>query len=263
MNMKKNSMKQWIISAAVLLGLSAGGPAVAKALTVEVAPAKVPITMSYHGAKLTITGQSGADQDLVLKISTEPHDSVMKYKAKVGGLVWMKKGSLDFKHVPGVYLINSTADLSRILEPAERNQHQLGYEALAASARVENGDGTPAEKSWFDEFIRFKEMERVYTIQQGSITRQHGGQGNTFKVEVAWPYQAPPAVYNVELYAVKDGRVVGQSATTFEVERVGIGAALSKMAFNQAALYGIMAVVIAMVAGFAVGAIFKKDGGSH
>jgi hypothetical protein len=35
------------------------------------------------------------------------------------------------------------------------------------------------------------------------------------------------------------------------------------MAVDQAALYGIMSVLIALAAGSAVGAIFKKGGGSH
>jgi uncharacterized protein (TIGR02186 family) len=249
--------------AAVSLGLFVLSAPTVSALTCEVSPSLVPITMSYHGAKLTITGTSGVNEDLVLKISSVPADSVMKYKAKVGGVFWMKKGSLDFKNVPGVYLLNSTADLSRILPAGARNQYQLGYESLAAAASVEDSNGEPVDGKWFNEFIRFKEREMVYDIQEGTITRRHGEESNTFEVMVDWPYQAPPGVYNVELLAVSNGTVVDQAGTTFEVQRVGIGAALSKMAFEQAALYGIMAVVIALAAGLAVGVIFKKGGGSH
>lgn len=255
--------KRWAAGATVFLGLLFLAVPAVFALTCEVSPSLVPITMSYHGAKLTITGKSGVNEDLVLKVSSAPADSVMKYKAKVGGIFWMKKGSLDFRNVPGVYLLNSTADLSRILPGWARNQYQLGYESLAAAARVENGNGEPVDGKWFNEFIRFKEKEKVYSIQEGTITRRHGEESNTFEVVVDWPYQAPPGVYNVELLAVSNGTVVDQAGTTFEVQRAGLGAALSKMAFDQASLYGIMAVVIALAAGFAVGAIFKKGGGSH
>ena len=47
------------------------------------------------------------------------------------------------------------------------------------------------------------------------------------------------------------------------VVRSGIVAKLSNLAFNHAAIYGIIAIVIAMAAGFAVGALFKKGGGAH
>lgn len=238
-------------------------PAAARTLTCEVSPAHVPITVSYHGARLTIAGKSAADDDLVVKISTKPADSTMKYKGKAAGLFWMKKGSVEFKGVPAVYLVHTTADLQGILADEERQQYQLGYDAMAKVARIEDGKGQPVERKWFDEFIRFKEKEMVYGIHQGTISRRPGEGGNTFEIVVNWPYQALPGVYNVEAFAVNGGRVVDTAATTFEVERVGMTATLSKMAVDQAVLYGIMAVVIAMAAGFAVGAIFKKGGGSH
>ena len=40
-------------------------------------------------------------------------------------------------------------------------------------------------------------------------------------------------------------------------------AKLSNLAFNHAAVYGILAIFVAMAAGFAVGALFKKGGGAH
>jgi uncharacterized protein (TIGR02186 family) len=255
-------MKQWAAMAVAAVAMVTV-PVAARALTCEVTPAKVPITLSYHGARLTITGQSALNDELVLKVSTPPTDTEMKYQGKAGGLFWMKKGSMEFKGVPVVYLVNSTARLDLILGEAERQQHQLGYDAMAKDVTVADGKGQPVERKWFEEFIRFKEKEMVYSIQEGTITRKQGEKGNAFEVVVDWPYQAPPGVYNVEVMAVNAGRVVDKAATTFEVERVGITAALSKMAVDQAALYGIMAVVIAMMAGFAVGAIFKKGGGSH
>ena len=254
--------KQWAavaVAAATLLA----APVAARALTCEVSPTKVPITLGYHGAKLTITGQSALNNELVLKISTPPVDTEMKYKGKAGGVFWMKKGSLEFKGVPMVYLVGSTAKLDLILAEADRAQHQLGYDAMAKAVTVEDSKGQPAERKWFDEFIRFKEKEMMYSIQEGTITREHGESGNTFEAVINWPYQAPPGVYNVEVFAVNAGKVVDKAATTFEVQRTGITAILSQMAVEQAALYGIMAVVIAMVVGFGVGAIFKKGGGSH
>lgn len=254
-------VKQWAAVAVAAVTIIAAPEAV-QALTCEVSPTRVPITLSYHGAKLTITGQSAVNDELVLKISTPPADTEMKYKGKAGGLFWMKKGSLEFKGVPMVYLVNSTAKLDLILAEAERQQYQLGYDAMAKTARVEDSTGQPAEGKWFDEFIRFKEQEMVYSIQEGTITRKHGEKGNTFEAVVNWPYQAQPGVYDVEVFAVNGGKVVGKAHTSFEVERAGIIATLSSMAVEQAALYGIMAVVIAMVVGFGVGVIFKK-GGSH
>jgi len=47
------------------------------------------------------------------------------------------------------------------------------------------------------------------------------------------------------------------------VEQAGLVATLSGMATKHAGLYGLMAVIVALVAGLGVGAVFKKGGGSH
>ena len=256
-------VKRWTAVAAALCGILAFNASTAQAVTCEVSPREVPISLSYHGAKLTITGQTAPNDELVLKISSELHDTAMKSYGKVGGLVWMKNGSLEFRGVPGVYLLNTSKDLDLILPETERGQYKLGYDAMAKATKIEDGKGQPADRKWFDEFTRFKEKEKIYNIQQGTITRQHGEKGDTFEIVVNWPFQAPPGIYNVDILAVNNGKVVDKAATTFEVKRVGLIAALSKMAVDQAALYGIMSVLIALAAGTAVGAIFKKGGGSH
>lgn len=251
------------VAAIVLLGLAILPVPAAQALTCSVTPDNIPITLSYHGAQLMITGQSASTDDLIVTITSEPADTALKYKEKVGGLVWMKKGSLEFKDAPRVYLLHSTADLDRILGLADRNQYLLGYDALRGHIRIEDSAGNPADGKWFDEYLKFKKEENVYNVQEGTIVRTHGEAGNTYKVDVAWPYQAPPGIYTVEVLAARDGNVVDRASTHFEVKSTGMVAALSKMAFDQAGLYGIMAVVIALLAGLAVGAIFKKGGGSH
>jgi len=258
-----NSFRSLAMAAVVLLGLAVLPVPSAQALTCSVTPDNIPITLSYHGAQLTITGQSASTDDLIVTITSEPADTALKYKEKVGGLVWMKKGSLEFKDAPRVYLLHSTADLSRILGAAELNQHLLGFDALRGHIRIEDSQGNEADGKWFDEYLKFKKQEKVYDAQEGTIVRQHGVEGNTYQVEVSWPYQAPPGTYKVEVFAARDGKVVDRAATQFEVKSTGITSILSKMAFDQAGLYGIMAVVIALIAGLAVGAIFKKGGGSH
>ena len=258
-----NSARCALAAAVVFSGLAALPVQAAQALTCSVTPNTIPITFSYHGAQLKITGQSADPDDLIVTITSEPVDTALKYKEKVGGLVWMKKGTLEFKGAPRIYMLHSTAALDRILGAAEREQHLLGYDALRGHIRIEDSTGSPADEKWFDEYLKFKKEEKVYDLQEGTVVRQHGEEGNTYQVEVAWPYQAPPGTYTVAVVAARDGKVVDRVSANFEVKSVGVTAALSKMAFNQPGLYGIMAVVFALLAGLAVGAIFKKGGGSH
>jgi len=248
----------------LLLGLTLT-PGLARAVTCQVSPAQVDISLNYHGATLTVTGENVAGDDLIIRISNEAGDAHYKYMGKASGLFWMKKGDVSFKNVPGVYLLYSSRELENLLGEEAQMANQIGYPALQEAAEMEaaNAEVQSDEARWKTEFIRFKEKQNLYVIHTGTVTRQHGQANDTYQVEVAWPFQAPPGTYTVEALAIRDGQVAERGQTSFTVARTGVVAQLTDLAFNKAALYGIMAVVFAIIAGFAVGMIFKKGGGAH
>ncbi|MBI4849172.1 MAG: TIGR02186 family protein [Nitrospirae bacterium] len=62
---------------------------------------------------------------------------------------------------------------------------------------------------------------------------------------------------------MKDKMVVEKAEAKVLVEQVGVIKTLSNMAKNSGALYGFLSIAIALGAGFGVGLIFRKGGGSH
>jgi hypothetical protein len=65
------------------------------------------------------------------------------------------------------------------------------------------------------------------------------------------------------VYAVKNGKVVEQAESHVKVEQAGMVKTLATMAKDSAAFYGFLSIGIALSAGFGVGMIFRKGGGSH
>jgi hypothetical protein len=56
---------------------------------------------------------------------------------------------------------------------------------------------------------------------------------------------------------------VEQAEAKVNVEQIGLVKTLATMAKNSAAFYGILSIGIALGAGFGVGLVFRKGGGSH
>lgn len=250
-----------LLAALLLLPLATAKPA--WALTCQVNPNTVAINLSYHGATLSVTGENTAGDELIIRIGNAAGDTHYKYMGKAGGFFWMKKGDVGFKNVPGVYLLYTSRDIEHLMDPAGQKSNLIGYEALKEAAEMETASDelNGNEAKWKEEFIRFKEHQDLYAIHSGTITRQHGATSDSYSAEVSWPYQAPPGTYTVEAMAVRNGQVVERAESSFTVARTGVVAWLSNLAFNSPAAYGIMAVVVAIVAGFAVGMIFRKGGG--
>jgi len=250
-----------LLAALLLLPLAAIRPA--QALTCKVNPNTVAINLGYHGSTLSVTGENTAGDELIIRVGNAAAETHYKYMGKAGGLFWMKKGNVGFKNVPGVYLLYTSRDIEHLLDPAGQKANLIGYEALKAAAEMEtpSAELNGNEAKWKEEFIRFKEHQNLYAIHSGAVTRQHGATSDTYQAEVVWPYQAAPGTYTVEAMAVRNGQVVERAETSFTVGRTGVVAWLSNLAFNSPAAYGIMAVVVAIIAGFAVGLVFRKGGG--
>jgi uncharacterized protein (TIGR02186 family) len=224
----------------------------------------ITIDFFYHGSTVSIKGESDPGVDLIIKMTAPEEHQTLKQKGKVGGLLWMNLGTLKFEHVPNFYAVYSTKKTEDILSREELEKYTIGYPALERHVEVTPVANEEEKAKWFGEFVKFKEDARVYAMSSGKIetkTTDTGRQG--YYILTDWPYQAAPGDYLITVYAVKDGKVVEQAETKVNVEQVGVVKTLATMAKNSAAFYGILSIGIALGAGFGVGLVFRKGGGSH
>lgn len=235
-------------------------PCQSHAVTTQVSPEIIPITMGYHGMPVEIKGESAAGDDVIVKVTSAPADAHLKYKGKAAGIFWMKLGTLIYKNIPGTYLVSTSAPIDKVLSPEAQDQNNIGYNALQKKVEITVEHGEMPKGDWFTQFIEFKEKEKIYAIKEGNVqVNPNGG----YTLSLNWPFQAQPGTYTIEVITARNGQVTGASESSLKVETTGVAATISNLASNHRAMYGIIAIVAALTAGFAVGAIFKKGGGAH
>jgi uncharacterized protein (TIGR02186 family) len=251
------SMNAFILAVAAL-ALSAQSGAAA---TTQVSPSDIPITLFYHGVPVEIKGQAAPGEDVMIKVTpSEQKEFHLKYKGKAAGIFWMKLGTLVFKNLPSTYLLASSGPVDKVAAQAEREAESLGFTALQKKAEITAEKGAMPAGDWFAQFLDFKKKEKLYAVQEGAVKVNADG---SYQLTLAWPFQAPPGTYKVETITAKDGHVTGRSEAAITVELTGVVAQLSKMSSDNRAMYGILSILVAIAAGFGVGMIFKKGGGSH
>lgn len=233
------------------------------AVTSEVTPDRVSVNSLYHGSKVVVTGEADAGEDIIIKFSSPEKKAHLRKKGKTGGLLWMNVGELEFDPVSDVYLVYSTKNIDSILSPDQQDRYVLGYNAFKRLVEVSPVRDEAEKKKWVDEFLKFKEKNRVYGIFEGKVQTDTKGDRETFTVTVDLPYQAPPQEYIVSVYGVKNNSVQDFKETPLVVETVGALNLISNMAFHKASMYGIVSILIAIAAGFIVSVIFKGGGGGH
>jgi len=83
--------------------------------------------------------------------------------------------------------------------------------------------------------------------------------GRLFRTEMDFPANVPTGTYQVEVYLFHGGEVVSAQTTPLIVGKIGIGAEVFDFANRQAALYGLMAVLLAVAAGWLAAVAFRKS----
>jgi uncharacterized protein (TIGR02186 family) len=250
--------------AALLLGAALLSPAGARAeLTARANHDHITIDFGYHGSSVSVRGVVDPDVDLVIRIASPEGREVFKQKGKKVGVLWMNVGTLTFEQAPRLYELFSTRPVEALLLPEEAERHVLGYPALERHLAISPLAGQAEKAIWFAEYVRFKESAGLYAGSVGQITFGAQGGHRTYFIDTPWPYQAPPGDYLVTVFAVRGGRVVETATAPVVVEQVGSVRYLASMAREHGALYGLLSIVVALGAGFGVGFVFRKGGGSH
>ncbi len=274
----------------VLIGISGFKPAYA--VTLELCKDRVDIDFNYHGERLFLKGIVDNGSDLIVKVvSIDQHPQILRKKGRVAGVIWMNVGEILFSNVPDFYEVWATRSLEEILTPEEAAKYGLGYQALLRQSSLlfpegDEVDGAEKERL-FREFIKYKESAQLYSVGTGhsadlkkakaafslgvadanaslSPLQTTGFEGKTnYSFVFEWPYQAKPGTYRVTVYEVKDKKVIGQAEDTFTVKEVGFVDALVELSNKHGAIYGIIAILASIGAGFGVGAVFRKGGGAH
>jgi hypothetical protein len=245
-----------------LLGLGvllAGAlPARAAAPTLTVSPATVQIGTFFHGQTVSVSGAIPAGAQAVLEVVGPSAEETFMRKGRRGGL-WMNVGKILVHDAPSLYLVMSTA---KELLTAAAPESTWGYEALKQritfAGRIE-----PAERQEFlGQFLQLKESEHIYASWPGALkVGAASGAASPVTGTFSLPTNTKPGAYKVCLSVIQNGKVVSRTCADLTVTMVGFPALLASLAYQHGAAYGVLAVVIAIVTGFAMGFLFKGGGG--
>lgn len=235
----------------VLQGLAAPAYVSAGASILEVIPKDVRIAESFRGALVTISADIPKGGSTVVEIKGPVHDDHLLKQGRKGGL-WMSVGEVTVHGAPSVYLVMSSPDL-----PASK-ESQWGYDAL--QKRMEFGGATSKEGAGalFQEFVKLKESEGLYGVFPNSLKVVGSSDDrSTVEGQLMLPSNIAPGKYTISLSVLNSGKLLDQTSFELPVNMVGLPGILASLAYQHAVLYGLIAVMIAIITGFAMGFLFK------
>ena len=79
-----------------------------------------------------------------------------------------------------------------------------------------------------------------------------------FRATLAFPANVPTGTYSVEIFLLRNGEVVSAQTTPLVVSKIGVDAQVFDFADRQALAYGLIAVLIAVMAGWLASLPFRS-----
>ena len=101
--------------------------------------------------------------------------------------------------------------------------------------------------------MRIKADEGLYQILENSVDVEDS---TLFHTRINLPSNITEGNYRTRIFLTRDGRVIDEFNTEIPVFKVGLERWLYSMSQNQAALYGLLSLLVAVIAGWAASAIF-------
>jgi uncharacterized protein (TIGR02186 family) len=221
-------------------------------LLIDLSEELIGITTGFTGTDVLLFGATEGTGDVIVEVRAPDSAVTVRAKERIAG-IWMNTESVAFTRVPGYYHIAASRPIEEILPAETLAQEMIGVDNLAFGI-LDSGDGNDAA-TFRDALVRNKQRARLFYRETGEVTFQRN---RLFRTLVAFPSNVPTGQYNVTVHLVSDGAIVSRSETRLFVRKIGLEAQLTEFAYQQAPFYGLIAVAIALVAGWLAGFMFRK-----
>jgi uncharacterized protein (TIGR02186 family) len=219
-------------------------------------PANIKMGAQYDGLRLQVKGTVPAGSDVILRFIGAADELHLREKGKIFGLLWMNVGKVTLKNVPKVCLVDSSRPFDELGSAADPFRLNGVEQAIEIDKSAASGSFDVAH-----ELLLLKKQEGLYSEKaRGVNLGPASGSIRTFSADLTIPSALAPGNYQVEAIAIKDGVVAGRYVTTVEAALIGFPQWLSGLAFEKSLLYGVLATVIAVFSGLAIGLVFQSKG---
>ena len=236
---------------ALLLALV--GPGRASPLVADLSKHLVAITTAFAGSDVLLFGAVEEPGDIVVVVRGPPRRQVMHRKSRIAG-IWVNTATMTFDDVPSFFAVAASRPLEEIASDSVRKRNGMNIEDLVTLPSAKGSENVRQE--WRQALIRNKQREGLYQPQLGRVSFSGP---RLFRSDVFFPANVPTGNYQVQTYLLRDGALVSAQTTPLIVGKIGLEADLFDFAHEQAAFYGLIAIALALLAGWLAHVAFRRS----
>jgi uncharacterized protein (TIGR02186 family) len=220
---------------------------------------RVAITTSFEGSEILIFGAvkretqipDGPPLEVVITVAGPSKPVVVRRKENRFG-IWVNVDAVEVDSAPSFYAVATSGPLHDVLTYVEDLRHRVSIPRAIRSV------GAPQDildsESFTEALIRIRKRSDLYQLLERKVAVD---EQTLFRTSIQLPAALVEGDYLTRIFLTRDGEVVSQYETTIDVDKVGMERWLFDLSRQQPLIYGLMALAIAIIAGWGASAVFS------
>ncbi len=228
-------------------------------LVTDLSEHKIDIAYKFEGTDVllfgAIEGLSGTikpDVAVVVRGPTLP--IIVRRKSRVLG-IWMNTSSTNFRTAPSYYALASTRPVASMAASQWRAVYEIGIDYIHFSPASGGAQSASDIEAFRNGFIAARRKLGLFNEHENSVELIDNG---LFRTRITLPTRVPIGDYRADIYLFVDKKLMARQSVPFVVKKTGFERSVYDKAHQSPFLYGIMAVCIALGAGWTAAWIFRK-----
>ncbi|MBL4917973.1 TIGR02186 family protein [Szabonella alba] len=247
-----------ILRAGLFLALTAL-PLHAETIVAGLSQNIVSITSDFTGSEILVYGAVKRDRpspgdaplEVVITVQGPSTPVVVRKKERRFG-IWMNTESARISSAPSFYAIASSAPLTEAMSETENLRHEVtiprAIRAVGIAASV-----TDAPR-FLDALMRLRTAEERYSLQEDTVDLI---EETLFRTDIRLPANLTAGNYRVRFFITREGQIIDAHEQVIYVEKAGLERWLYNLAHQQPLIYGLLALFLAVAAGWGASAAFS------
>lgn len=244
--------------------LLSAAPAAAESLIVALNTADIRIDSDFTGDAITIFGVIERDEATVSRAAPYdvvvlvrgPNETVVARQKEPLLFLWVNRSSETFTAAPSYYSVSSSRPLAEMATPTTLARFGLGFDNIPLHV-IAPAPGT-TDPEFRDAFIRLRKEAGLFSEFAGGV--DFIGASNAVFRSAAWiPSNAPDGPYTVEVFLFSDSAMLAHEEVPLNVTKVGFEQFMFEASHDNALLYGLACVFLALFSGWLAGVVFRRD----
>ncbi|MBX9859086.1 MAG: TIGR02186 family protein [Sphingomonas sp.] len=230
-------------------------------LVPDVSQRNIEIAYSFTGAELLLFGAilypggrvpEERDADIVVVVKGPSQSILVREKQQIAG-IWVNAARVRYLSAPSYYALASSKPIDALLDERSRAIYEIGLDSLQLSPA--SGDAPDQNARFVRGLVDLKRRSRLYVEAPGAVEITDGV---LYRARLTIPARVPVGRFTAETFLIRKGRVLAAAVREIDIRKSGFERFVARAADRHSISYGLAAVALSVLFGWAAGWIARR-----